>query len=285
MKTGLVLEGGGTRGIYTSGALEFLYKNDIEFDHIIGTSMGACNGATYISKQPERNKKIFLKYFNDKRYFNLMNVFKKDKTILGMDFLFEKIPNQLVPFNYDNFLKSDINFTAVATDMSDGSPVYLEKNNLNNKKEVSNVLKATSSIPLVTEPVEYDNKLLVDGGVSDSIPIRKAIDKNLDRIIVILTRDHSYRKKPVPFKSIYKLKYKDYPELISAIENRYIHYNETIKRINQLEKNKEIIVIRPSRPISIDHRKTTLEDLDDILNLGIKDAFKKIDGIKDYLKK
>lgn len=283
MQSALVLEGGGTRGVYTAGVLEVLHSENIIFDYIIGTSMGACNAASFISNQPKRNKRVTVDYINDKRYMNLMNFIRKDKSVFGMDFLFQTIPNQLDPFDYHAYKKSEVTFYAVATDVDTGNPVYLSKNEAQTNEEIMKMIKASCSLPGLAPAVEYQNRMLLDGGIADSVPIQRAIADGNDKIIVVLTRDASYRKKPLSFKSLYKRKFKEHKGFCEALINRYKEYNETVEFIDKLERQGQIIVIRPSEPINIGRFEKKKEVFDKIHALGKKDIRRKIHQVKRYL--
>ena len=283
MDKSLVLEGGGTRGIYTAGVLDFLFEKKFKFDSYYGTSMGACSIANYLSKQPERNSQIIYDYINDKRYFNILNFFRKDKTVMGMDFLFDTVPNKLNLFDYNTFLENKKRFIAVATDLDTGDPVYLKKKNAKNKQDAMKILRASSSLPGLANEVNYKGKRLLDGGISDSIPIRKSLEDGNDKILVVLTRDKTYRKSPLKGKIFYKKRFKKFPEFLSALINRYERYNKKLDFIEKLEKKRDIFVIRPSRPINISRFERDVDVFKDLYNLGKKDAKRKFKDLKDYL--
>ena len=283
MEKSLVLEGGGTRGIYTAGVLDYLFEKEFRFDSYYGTSMGACSIANYLSEQPERNSQIIYDYINDKRYFNVLNFFKKDKEVMGMDFLFDTVPNKLNFFDYKTFFENDKNFIAVATDLDTGKAVYLKKKNAETKKDVMKMLRASSSLPGLANEVYYKDKRLLDGGISDSIPIKYCLKDGNDKALVVLTRDKTYRKSPLKGKIFYKRRFKEYPEFFNSLINRYRRYNEKLDFIKELEKNKDIFVIRPSKPINISRFERDVDVFKDLYNLGRKDAKRKFKDLKDYL--
>jgi len=283
MKKALVLEGGGSRGVYTAGVLEVLHKENFGFNYIIGTSMGACNGASYVSNQPTRNKRVIVDYINDERYFNYSGFLRSDVSIFGMDFLFDTIPNELDPFDYEAFIKNPVEFKAVATDLQTGRPTYFSKDDMSNKNEIMKMIKASSSLPGFTSPVSFKGRKFLDGGVTDSVPVQKALADKADKIIVVLTRDASYRKKPLKGKWLQKLKFGDYPNFLEALLNRHNEYNETLDLIEFLEKQKKIVVIRPSQEINIGKFEKNVETFNKIFEMGKEDAEKKIMEIKNYL--
>lgn len=267
-KVGLVLEGGGMRGLYTAGILDFFMEKDLYFPYVIGVSAGACNAASYISKQKERSKRINIDYVKNPRYLSYRNLVK-EKSIFGMDFLFNEIPNKLEPFDYTTFHSSEQRFIIGTTDCETGNPLYFDKNKC---KDILGVLRASSSIPLLSPVVEVEGKKLLDGGVADSIPIKKAIEDGFKRNIIILTRNKEYRKKPYKFKLFVKRSYSKYPKLVDKIFNRYKIYNNTLDYIEELENKYKAFVIRPSKPLKVDRLEKNPEKLKELYKMGYEDA-------------
>lgn len=267
-KVGLVLEGGGMRGLYTAGILDFFMEKDLYFPYVIGVSAGACNAASYISKQKERSKRINIDYVKNPRYLSYRNLVK-EKSIFGMDFLFNEIPNKLEPFDYTTFHSSEQRFIIGTTDCETGNSLYFDKNKC---KDILGVLRASSSIPLLSPVVEVEGKKLLDGGVADSIPIKKAIEDGFKRNIIILTRNKEYRKKPYKFKLFVKRSYSKYPKLVDKIFNRYKIYNNTLDYIEELENKYKAFVIRPSKPLKVDRLEKNPEKLKELYKMGYEDA-------------
>ncbi|MCY6483110.1 patatin family protein [Clostridium aestuarii] len=266
--TGLVLEGGGMRGLYTAGALDFFMENDIWFPYVIGVSAGACNAASYISRQIGRNKSINIDYINNPKYLSYRNLIM-EKSIFGMDFLFNEIPYKLNPFDFEIFKKSKQRFIIGTTDCETGKPLYFDKNEC---EDILKVIKASSSIPLLAPIVEAEGKKLLDGGVADSIPIKKAVADGMKKNVVILTRNKEYRKKPYKFKMFVKRAYRQYPKLVDTIFNRYKIYNETLDYIEQLEREDNVFVIRPSEALEVDRLEKNSDKLKKLYNMGYNDA-------------
>lgn len=267
-KVGLVLEGGGMRGLYTAGILDFFMEKDLYFPYVIGVSAGACNAASYISKQKERSKRINIDYVKNPRYLSYRNLIK-EKSIFGMDFLFDEIPNKLELFDYKTFDKSEQKFIIGTTDCETGEPLYFDKNKC---KDILGVLRASSSIPLLSPIVEVEGKKLLDGGVADSIPIKKAIEDGFERNIIILTRNKEYRKKPYKLKLFVKRSYLKYPNLVDKIFNRYKIYNNTLEYIKELEKKNNAFIIRPSKPLKVDRLEKNPQKLKELYEMGYADA-------------
>lgn len=192
VSSGLVLEGGGMRGVYTAGVLEYFMEKELYFPYVIGVSAGACMGASYVSRQKGRNKTVNIEYVSHPQYLSLGN-YIRHKQLFGMDFIFDEIPNKLVPFHYDAFLKSDQTFKVGTTDCVTGEAVYYEKNDV--EMDILTLLRASSSLPFIAPMIEYKGRKLLDGGIADSIPVKKSEEDGNVRNVVILTRNADYRKK------------------------------------------------------------------------------------------
>lgn len=280
-KVGLILEGGGMRGIYTAGVLDFFIEKNIEVDTVIGVSAGSCHAASYLSKQFKRAFDVTVNYLDDKNYLSLRN-FIKTGSMFGMDFMFNKIPNELNIFDYDAFSKSKSKFIAVATNCETGEPEYFELKDLN--KDII-YLQASCSIPMFANIVEIDNYKLVDGGVSDSIPIEYSINNYCKRNIVVLTRDENYIKGKVKFSNIIKRKYRKYPKLIDAIESRHLNYNKSLDLVKKLSEDGNALVIRPKKPVKVSQVEKDKTKLITLYNDGYNDAKEAYEDILNFIKK
>jgi predicted patatin/cPLA2 family phospholipase len=276
--TGLVLEGGGLRAQYSAGVLDCFLKENIEFPYVIGVSAGISIASSYVSKQFERNKKIINTYIKDSRYLSFKNLIFTG-SFFGMDFIYNKIPNELIKFDFDTFNNSKTKFVTVTTDCLTGKPVYFNKES----SDLLTVLKASSSMPFVSKITKYNGYELLDGAITDSIPIKKSIYDGNTKNIIILTRNAGYRKKKNNSSFLENIYYKKYPELIKAIVNRYKHYNDTSDYIDQLEKEENAIVIRPSQNLKINRMTKDLNKLNELYELGFEDAKNYINKIKTVL--
>ncbi|MCY6369591.1 patatin-like phospholipase family protein [Clostridium ganghwense] len=279
MNVGLVLEGGGMRGLYTAGILDFFMEKNLYFPYVIGVSAGACNAASYISRQKGRNKRINIDYINNPKYLSYRNLII-ERSVFGMEFLFNEIPNKLDPFDFEAFNKSHQRFIIGTTDCETGRPLYFDKNKC---KDILKVIRASSSIPLLAPIVELENKKLLDGGVSDSIPVKKAIEDGMKRNIVVLTRNKEYRKKPHKFKMFIKRTYSQYPNLVDTIFNRFKIYNDTLDYIEKLEEEKKIFVIRPSESLNVDRLEKNPEKLRALYDMGYRDAKQLYTRMKEWI--
>ncbi|MBN2281676.1 MAG: patatin family protein [Candidatus Marinimicrobia bacterium] len=275
-KTGLVLEGGGLRGVFTSGVLQFLMEKDIYFPYVIGVSMGACNAANYISKQVERNKRVNIEFVNDQRYLSYRRLLLKGE-LFGMDFIFDTIPNRLVPFDFDTFYNSNQQNWTVVTDCISGQPLYYENKEVG--EDYLHILQASASLPFIAKPVHYRGKILMDGGLSDSVPVYKSIEHGNKKNVVILTRPFGYRKSP---SNIYKLagfRFPHYKGLQYCLKNRWRVYNETMEALEKLEKSGNILVIRPETDLALKRTERNKKALYRGYDLGyktMKDQYEKL---------
>lgn len=281
MKIGLVLEGGGMRGVYTAGVLDVFLDEKIDFKYIIGVSAGACHAASFISKQRGRGFATNTDYLKDKRYLSFSNYFKT-KSVFGMDFIFNEIPNKLNKFDFETFRKSKVDFRIVATDVNTGKPFYFNKDNLCDDFKV---LQASVSIPLFASIVSHNDGEYLDGGASDPIPIRKAIEDGCDKVIVISTRDRAYTKKKEKGRVLYKRAFRKYPNMIKALDERHSKYNSTLEYMKELESKGRCLVISPSIQLKNSRFEKNKEKLKIIYNLGMEDAKNNLSEIRKFIKK
>ncbi|RXJ04044.1 patatin family protein [Anaerobacillus alkaliphilus] len=267
---GLVLEGGGMRGVYTGGVLEFFSEHQLFFPYVIGVSAGACNGASYVSRQRGRNYQVTVDLVNHPNYISYKNLLKR-KGLFGMDFIFDEIPNKLVPFDYQTFEEVPETFLIGTTNCDTGDPVYFEKKNC--LRDVSTVLRASSSLPLMAPMVSYKGLNLLDGGISDPIPIKKSVEEGNSKNVVILTRNLGYRKQRERFTSLLHRPYKKrYPNLIEKMNTRHNLYNETLQYIEEEEMKGNTFVLRPTQPLQVGRIERDKQKLHDLYQLGYNDA-------------
>lgn len=271
----LVLEGGGMRGLYTAGVLDYFLDMGLIFEDIIGVSAGACNSVSYITGQRGRTLEINAGYCSDKRYISLLGLFTRG-SIFNMDFLFDDIPNKLLPFDYDKFIESRCRLIAVATDCETGKGYYAP---IKDMRVDGIYVKASSSIPLVSPIVEVNGKKLVDGGPSDSIPIHYSVTSGFEKHIIVLTQHKGYSKKKNRLYPLCKLALKKYPNLVNALKYRHIHYNNSLKLAEQLEKENKAIIIRPKKPVEISRFEKNPENLKKLYNIGYEDAKENFEAI------
>lgn len=276
---GLVLEGGGFRGMYTCGVIDVFMENHIDFDQVVGVSAGAAFGCNIKSRQIGRALRYNKRFCKDPRYSGLKS-FIKSGDLYNKEFAYGIVPTILDPFDTKTFKENPLRFTLVCTDIHTGKPIYHEIEN----GDATDIewIRASASIPIVSKPVKLDGYELLDGGVSDSIPVDWMLERS-SKTVVVLTRDKSYRKKPMKYINLLKKAFKEYPKLQKALENRHIVYNETLDRIEQLEREGRIFVIRPSKPIACAMIEKDPNHLQEIYDIGRKDALNCLNDLKEYL--
>lgn len=278
--TALVIEGGGTRGIYAAGVLDILGREGLSFDAVIGVSAGAIHGCSFVSGQHGRSIRYYNSFLKDKRFFGIYCLLTTGN-IVGNDFCYHEIPEKLDPYDFDAFKASETKFYAVSSNVETGEAEYFLVNDM---KEEVDLLRASGSMPYCCEMVNWKGKKLLDGGCTDSIPVQAAIDMGFDKIIVIQTREDGYIKKPLN-KAANRLFYKKYPKFVHALDIRHEVYNQVLELIKDLEAKGRIIAIRPSAPLKMSRLSRSYEELMFTYNLGGNDCEAKLSQIKDYLNK
>jgi predicted patatin/cPLA2 family phospholipase len=278
---GLVLEGGGMRGVYTAGVLQFFMEKELYIPYVIGVSAGACNGSSYISKQKDRNKMVNIDYITHPDYISYRRFLKK-KELFGMDFLFNDLPMKHVPFHFDTFINSEQRFVVGITDCHTGQPVYYDKEVLD--IDLLTVLRASSSLPFVAPMVEFQGKTLLDGGISDPIPLKKSERDGNTKNIVILTRNEGYVKKKPSMFWLAKRHLKGYEKLADALHNRYQVYNETITYMEQKEREGSVFILRPKRKLEVGRVERNPERLQALYNEGYNDAREQFESLCEWIK-
>ena len=281
MKTGIVLEGGGKRGIYAAGVLDVLHEHNIFPDGIIGTSAGAVNATSYVSKQYGRNIRYNVNLAREKKYMSVYSLITTGN-VVGTEFAYDLLPNKLDPFDYDTFEKSEIDYYLTCSNLETGKAEYIKCDTLRGKK--MDYLRASASLPYVSQIVEIDGLKLLDGGICDSIPLKAFQNLGYNKNLVVLTRPKGYVKKPEN-NVLAKLYYKKYPKFISALNNRYAVYNKTIKYIEEQEKLGNILVIRPSKSIKVGRMEQNPDVIQEMYELGKSDANKMIQEISLFFNK
>ena len=279
IEAGLVVEGGGMRGVYTAGVLDYFMEKNLYFDDCYGVSAGACHISSYVSKQIGRSIKVTLDYINDKRYCSVNSLIKTGD-MFGVEMLYDLIPNKLELYDYDTFNKFKGNFYSVVTNCKTGKAEYMKIKDM--KKDIIAV-RASSSLPLLSRIVEINGKEYLDGGITDSIPIKKSIKDGHKKNVVILTRDKTYRKSKPKFLSLLKFKYKKYPNLVKAIENRYKMYNETLDFLEEEKAKNKVFIIQPKLPVKISRIEKDKDKLKELYNQGYEDAKELYEDLMKFL--
>jgi predicted patatin/cPLA2 family phospholipase len=260
---GLVLEGGGLRGLYTSGVIDMFLEQGIEFPFVIGVSAGAGYGCSFVSKQYGRNLRILKEFRNDPRYLSLRSYIKTGN-YFGLDFIYNEIP-KTIPFDTKAFLASPSRFITVCSNVETGEAEYFEKD-----EHILQVLKASSAVPFMSKIVEYDGKKLLDGGIADAIPLKKSMELGFSKNVVVLTRPDGFRRKKGFHPSW--LFYRKYPKFIKAISSYVDRYNESLDFVEQEAAKRNVILIRPSKDLGVKRTDSDVAKIEKLYELGKRDA-------------
>ena len=279
-KIGLVLEGGGHRGIYTAGILDTFAQNNFSFDGIMGVSAGCIHGVSFLSGQIGRSVRYTTRFCNNPSYMSFKSLIKTGD-FFNVDFCYYKLPETLDPFDNDAFDKNPTPFYAVCSDAKTGKAVYHKCDSVRGEK--IKWIQASASMPLAAKIVKIDEGEFLDGGITDSIPIKKMQELGYSKNIVILTQEAGYRKKPNSLLPLIKRVYKKYPELINAIQNRHIIYNQQLDYLEEQEKLGNVIIIRPSQKPQAGRIEKDKEKILSTYNLGRNDAEKLLETVKNFI--
>lgn len=245
--TGLVLEGGGMRGTFTSGVLDWMMDHDVEFPYGIGVSAGACNGVSYVSRQRGRARFSNIDLLEQHRYIGLGHLIRTG-SIIDMDMLYNRFTEEIYPFDYNTFFANPMRFEMVTTHCSTGEACYLEEKS--DRRRLIDIVRTSASLPYVC-PISYvDGEPMLDGGIVDSIPLERAQSQGYARNVVVLTRNKGYRKSERDFR-LPSFVYKKYPRLREVLGQRCQCYNQQLETIERLEEEGSVIVIRPEHPVCV----------------------------------
>ncbi len=278
-KVGLVLEGGGMRGMYTAGVLDAFMENGINFDGVIGVSAGAVHASSLLSNQYGRGLRYTKKYCGDWRFMSKKSLLKTGD-IVGADFCYNTLPNKLDLYDYDAFDKRVSEFYVTCTNVESGKAEYIKITDL--RKEMD-YMRASASLPFVSKIVTVDGKKLLDGGCSDSIPVRAFMNMGYTNNVIVLTRPLGFVRPPENYR-LAKLVYRKYPNFVTALRYHHLIYNNTLKKIAKLEKDGVSYVIRPSDNLNIERLETNPEKIQSVYDLGKADALSQIDKLCIWLK-
>ncbi len=261
---GLVLEGGGMRGVFTCGVLDAFMKHDLYFRYVVAVSAGACNGMSYISRQPRRARFTNIDLLAQYKYIGLRHLVTQG-CIFDQKLLYDVFPNEYIPYDYNSYFASPCTFEMVATNCQTGRPVYLTEKH--DKQRALNIVKASSSLPYVSKIVNVDGMPLLDGGIIDSIPVMRSMETGHHKNVVVLTRNRGFRSTERDRK-IPKFIYKQYPRLRLALSKRVAVYNAQLKLVEQLEDAGEIVCIRPQRTMEVGRIEKDINKLERLYEEG-----------------
>ena len=270
--TALVLEGGGLRGVFTCGVLDCFMDHGITFPFIVGVSAGACNALSYMSGQKGRAKKTNVELLDEYHYIGFKYLLKQG-CIMDYKLLFEDFPNKVIPYDFEAYFQNPTRFVIVTTNCQTGKAEYFEEKTSSDR--LMKIVRASSSLPFVSTITYVDEVPMLDGGIVDSIPVQYALDQGYENIVVILTRNKGYRKKPGSMKAA-KLFYRKYPALQKALSERNAVYNKTMDLIESLEEQGRITVIRPMKPVEVSRMEKNTDKLTELYKEGYEMAQKAI---------
>ena len=274
--TGLVLEGGGMRGVFTCGVLDYLMDHKISFPYTVGVSAGACNGLSYMSHQRGRGKYSNIDLLAKNKYIGIRPLLKK-RGLIDQQLLFHRFPDRILPYNYKAYAENPNRFEMVTTDCLTGCACYWEEKY--DEKRIIDIVKASSSLPYACPVIYVDGRPMLDGGIVDSIPLLRAYEQGYDKCVVVLTRNRGYRKSEKK-AFVPNFIYKQYPRLRVALRNRNKLYNEQLELVERLESEGKIVVIRPEKPIVVDRMETSTQKLTDLYLEGYACAQKVMEGLE-----
>lgn len=279
MKIGMVLEGGGMRGMYSAGIMDVMMENNIKIDGLVGVSAGTVFGCNYKSGQIGRTIRYNKKYCNDPRYGS-MKSFLKSGDIFDREFCYNQLPKELDPFDYETFQNNPMEFYATCTDVNSGKPVY-KRCYTGDDKELE-WFRASASMPLVSKVVEIDGGAYLDGGIADSIPIRWMCEKGFDKNIVVLTRHEGFRKSKNKLMWLMKIMLGKYPNFIQAMKNRHINYNESLDEVYRLRDKGDVLLFCPEESGEIGRTESKPDKLEEAYQMGRKHATERLEEIKRF---
>lgn len=280
-QAGLVLEGGGMKGIYTSGVLDFFMDKGIDFTACYGVSAGACSMCSFASKQRGRAYHVNVDYLNDKDYCSVYSLLKTGD-LFGVQMCYHRIPDELYPYDYETFNNYQGVLYSVVTNIETGEAEYIP---IEDMKEDIDAIRASASLPLVSRNVEFRGKYYLDGGISDAIPIRRSIEDGHEKNVVILTKETGYRRKPSSMLSLMKLKYKKYPKVYELMKNRHIAYNATLDYLEEQERAGRAYVIRPETKSDVGRIEKDERKLKALYEQGFTDGEKHYKKLMEYLER
>lgn len=278
---GLILEGGGMRGSYTAGVLDYFIEKGVMFSHVYGVSAGALVGANYICGQKGRGFRTLTGYIGDKRYSGVKHLIKEGNWF-NVDFSYNRIPNELDPADYDSYAKSPMRFYSVIANLETGKAEYYHITDM--RKEMD-WLRASASLPLLSQPVELAGRLYLDGGISDSIPLEKSMADGNRKNVVILTQHRGFVKKPSSNRYPSRVIYRKYPNFVQAMENRHNMYNAETENAYRQEKLGNAYIIQPEEPVQIARLEKDVSKLKRLYDIGYRDGRKHYEKMTEFLGK
>ena len=282
MKTGMVLEGGAVRTIYSTGVCDALLTRSLMTDYVIGVSAGIAYGVSYVSRQPRRNLDIMVNYINDKRYMGMGNLLRRDnRAYFGLEFVYSTIPNQLVPFDYDIFAAYPGEVEAVVTNLDTGAAEYFP---LDRRDDKFKLLQATCALPFLFPVFHIQGRPCMDGGAADAIPYERAFAKGCDRVIVVLTWEREYVRRPEKLRPLIDLAYRKYPKFCDTMRRRADAYNEARQKLFRLEREGRALVFTPTSTEGFHRTERDVDKIKALWKDGWDQGLARLDEAEAFLK-
>lgn len=283
MKTGLVLEGGALRAVFSSGVCDALLEADVMTDYVVGVSAGIAYGVSYLSRQPRRNLKVVTTYASDRRYMGMRNLLdRSNRSYFGLKFTYNTIPNELLPFDYDAFEAYPGEVEAVVTNLNTGKADYYP---VPRRDKEARLIQASCAMPLMFPIYHMEGQPYLDGGVADGIPWQRAFDQGCDRVLVVLTKTRDFIRKPDKMMRLIRRKYRDYPAFIKTMEHRAEAYNESRTKLFELERQGKVLVVAPESTLGVSRTERNTEKLQMLWAAGYQAAVDRMEEIREYLGK
>lgn len=281
MKLGMVFEGGANRTIFSCGVMDVFLEEGLMPDYFIGVSAGIAFGVSYLSGQKGRNLEVMEKYMADKRYMGMRHLFKRsEKAYYNTKFVFDQVPNELLPFDYDAFARYEGKVEAAVTNLHTGRAEYLE---VPRDRDMKDTLVASCSLPILFPPVKIGKRYYLDGGIADSVPYEHAFEEGCDKLVVVLTRARDYVKKEEKAIKLTNHLYKKYPKVVEALNLRAERYNECMKQLADLEQKGKVFVIAPEDTYGVGRTETNTVKLCRLYEEGYEVAKAQMEALKQYL--
>jgi len=283
MKTGLVLEGGALRAVFSSGVCDALLEGGIMSDYMIGVSAGIAYGVSYVSGQPRRNLEVVTTYAPDRRYMGMRNLIDPgNRSYFGLKFAYDTIPNELIPFDYDAFEAYTGQVEAVVTNLNTGKADYYP---VPRRDKEAVLIQASCAMPLLFPIYWIQDTPYLDGGIADGIPWQRAFEQGCDRVLVVLTKTRDFVRKPDKMMKLIRKEYRDYPAFIETMEHRAELYNQSRAQLFELERQGKVLVIAPESTLGVSRTERDIKKLRMLWAAGYQSAVDRMEEIRDYFGK
>ena len=278
---GIVAEGGASRTVYSAGVMDTLLKNGITADYFLGVSAGIAFGASYCSMQPERNRRLIEDYFCTPEYFGAKHLLDpSNRSYYNLDYVFGKVPNELLFFDFEAFQKNPARVIAGLTDLETGEPVYMD---IDRTDREFKALRASCALPLLFPPIEINGRKYMDGGISDPVPFKKALEDGCDKLIVILTRERGYIKRDEPTQALLAAAYRKYPQFCRLMETRAERYNESYAELERLYLQGRVFVYYPRKELLVSRTENNKRRIMRLYDYGARHAEWSMDSLRRFL--